>query len=110
MQEENMIVMGKLNRLGRSTKYLIKWVATFNLISLNDTIDTSSPSGILVFQIFCALAEHERNVIVPPNQKCIKKCGKIFLIQLISLTPYLKMIILEKKCDCHTLFDALLIL
>ena len=35
-----------------------------NLISLNDPIDTTSPSGILVFQIFCALAEHERNVIV----------------------------------------------
>jgi DNA invertase Pin-like site-specific DNA recombinase len=35
-----------------------------NLISLNDPINTTSPSGVLVFQIFCALAEHERNVIM----------------------------------------------
>ena len=33
-------------------------------MSLNDPIDTTSPGGLLVFQIFCALAEHERNVIV----------------------------------------------
>ena len=29
-----------------------------------DPIDTTSPGGLLVFQIFCALAEHERNVII----------------------------------------------
>ena len=39
-------------------------VPHFLMHSLNDPIDTTSPSGILVFQIFCALAEHERNVIV----------------------------------------------
>jgi len=69
MREGDTVVIWKLDRLGRSTKDLIELVATLekrkiNLISLNDPIDTTSPSGILVFQIFCALAEHERNVIV----------------------------------------------
>src|SRR4028119_137266 len=55
--------------MGRSTKQLIDLVEDLgkrkvNLISLNDPINTTSPSGVLVFQIFCALAEHERNVIV----------------------------------------------
>lgn len=35
-----------------------------HLISLQDPIDTTSPGGQLIFQIFCALAEHERNVLV----------------------------------------------
>jgi len=63
------IVIWKLDRLGRSTKGLIELVEQLsqrgvNLVSLNDPIDTTSPGGVLVFQIFCALAEHERNVIV----------------------------------------------
>lgn len=63
------IVIWKLDRLGRSTRDLIELVEDLSqkgvhLISLNDPIDTTSPSGLLVFQIFCALAEHERNVIV----------------------------------------------
>ncbi|WP_044170388.1 recombinase family protein [Flectobacillus major] len=69
LREGDTIVIWKLDRLGRSTKHLIDLVAELekrkiNLVSLNDPIDTTSPSGILVFQIFCALAEHERNIIV----------------------------------------------
>jgi DNA invertase Pin-like site-specific DNA recombinase len=63
------IVIWKLDRLGRSTGQLIELVESLgkkgiHLVSLNDPIDTTSPGGLLVFQIFCALAEHERNVIV----------------------------------------------
>lgn len=63
------IVIWKLDRLGRSTSQLIELVEGLSkkgihLVSLNDPIDTTSPGGLLVFQIFCALAEHERNVIV----------------------------------------------
>ena len=63
------IVIWKLDRLGRSTRDLIELVEALSqrgihLVSLNDPIDTTSPGGLLVFQIFCALAEHERNVIV----------------------------------------------
>lgn len=69
LREGDSVVIWKLDRLGRSTRALIDLVAGLdkrkvNLISLNDPIDTTSPGGILVFQIFCALAEHERNIIV----------------------------------------------
>lgn len=67
------IVIWKLGRLGRSTRALIELVEDLSqkgihLISLNDPIDTTSPGGLLVFQIFCALAEHECNVIVQRTQ------------------------------------------
>jgi DNA invertase Pin-like site-specific DNA recombinase len=69
LRKDDTIVIWKLDRLGRSTRGLIELVEDLgtkgiHLISLNDPIDTTSPSGLLVFQIFCALAEHERNVIV----------------------------------------------
>ena len=63
------VVIWRFDRLGRSTKHLIEVVEDLSrrglhLISLQDPIDTTSPGGQLVFQIFCALAEHERNVLV----------------------------------------------
>jgi DNA invertase Pin-like site-specific DNA recombinase len=69
MRAGDTIVIWKLDRLGRSTSQLIELVEGLSkkgihLVSLNDPIDTTSPGGLLVFQIFCALAEHERNVIV----------------------------------------------
>jgi DNA invertase Pin-like site-specific DNA recombinase len=73
VREGDTIVIWKQDRLGRSTKGLLELVEMLsnkgiNLISLNDPINTTSPSGVLVFQIFCALAEHERNVIVQPTK------------------------------------------
>lgn len=69
LRKGDIIAIWKLDRLGRSTRGLIELVEDLgkkdiHLVSLNDPIDTISPGGLLVFQIFCALAEHERNVIV----------------------------------------------
>jgi DNA invertase Pin-like site-specific DNA recombinase len=69
LRKGDTIVIWKLDRLGRSTRGLIELVEDLgnkgiHLVSLNDPIDTTSPGGLLVFQIFCALAEHERNLIV----------------------------------------------
>lgn len=69
LREGDAIVIWKLDRLGRSTKDLIELVADLekrkiNLVSLRDPIDTTSSSGIFIFQIFCALAEHERNLMI----------------------------------------------
>lgn len=62
------VVVWKLDRLGRSLKHLIE---TVNLLllqdvgikSLNDPIDTTSPQGRLVLNLFASLAEFERVVI-----------------------------------------------
>lgn len=62
------LVVWRLDRLGRSLKDLIEWVAYLDSIgvalkSLHESIDTGTPSGKLVFHIFGALAEFERNLI-----------------------------------------------
>lgn len=57
-----------LDRLGRSLKDLITLVGELDkkiigFKSLNKSIDTSNSSGKLIFHIFGALAEFERNLI-----------------------------------------------
>jgi len=62
------LVVWRLDRLGRSLGHLIEVVAALEargigFRSLEDPIDTSTSGGKLVFQIFGALAEFERNLI-----------------------------------------------
>ena len=62
------IVIWRLDRLGRSLKNLIELVSQLEtsgvgLKSLQESLDTSSSSGKLIFHIFGALAEFERNLI-----------------------------------------------
>jgi|TARA_R110000823_G_scaffold60123_6_gene143910 DNA invertase Pin-like site-specific DNA recombinase len=62
------IVVWRLDRLSRSLKDLIEMVTLLEskgigLKSLQEAIDTSSSSGKLIFHIFGALAEFERNLI-----------------------------------------------
>lgn len=64
----DVIVIWKLDRLARSLKQLIETVELtegkkVGLRSLTEDIDTTSPSGRLVFHIFGALAEFERALI-----------------------------------------------
>ena len=63
-------VIWKLDRLGRSLKHLVTLTAELlehevGLISLNDPIDTTTPKGRLVFNIFASLAEFERELNEP---------------------------------------------
>ncbi len=65
MRPGDEIVVWKLDRLGRSLSHLIELVNLFSergvtFTSLQDKIDTSTPSGKLIFHIFCSLAEFER--------------------------------------------------
>jgi DNA invertase Pin-like site-specific DNA recombinase len=67
------LVVWRLDRLGRSVKDLIAWVAWLEhegigLRSLQEVIDTTSPSGKLTFHIFAALAEFERQLIQERTQ------------------------------------------
>lgn len=62
------MVVWRLDRLGRSLKNLIEVVGQMEergigLKSLKEAIDTTTSAGRLVFQIFGALAEFERNLI-----------------------------------------------
>jgi DNA invertase Pin-like site-specific DNA recombinase len=62
------IVIESLSRLGRSTKDLIELMEIFNqkganLISLKESIDTTTSTGKLLFTLISAIAQFERDVI-----------------------------------------------
>jgi DNA invertase Pin-like site-specific DNA recombinase len=62
------LVVWRLDRLGRSLKHLIETVADLRergigFKSLTEQIDTTTPGGKLVFHVFGALAEFERDLI-----------------------------------------------
>jgi DNA invertase Pin-like site-specific DNA recombinase len=62
------LVVWRLDRLGRSLRHLVEIVTQLEerkvgLRSLSESIDTTSPSGKLVFHIFCSLAEFERALL-----------------------------------------------
>ena len=62
------LVVWKLDRLGRSLKHLIETVNLLKergvgLMSLQENIDTTTSGGKLIFHVFGALAEFERELI-----------------------------------------------
>jgi len=62
------LVIWRLDRLGRSLRHLLDVVADLEgrgvaLRSLTESIDTSTTGGKLVFHVFAALAEFERDLI-----------------------------------------------
>jgi len=64
----DVVVVWRLDRLGRSLRHLIDTVRLLEdrgvgFRSLTEAIDTSSPGGKLVFHVFAALAEFERDLI-----------------------------------------------
>lgn len=67
-REGDCLVVWRLDRLGRSLKHLIKTVEdlenrNIGFLSLQEGIDTTTSGGRLIFHIFGALAEFERNLI-----------------------------------------------
>lgn len=65
---DDSLVVWKLDRLGRSLKDLISTVNSLHqrkvgFVSLQENIDTTTSGGKLVFYIFGALAEFERDLI-----------------------------------------------
>ena len=68
LREGDVLIVWRLDRLGRSLRDLIDWVnhleeEGIGFKSLQESIDTTTSSGKLVFHIFAALAEFERNLI-----------------------------------------------
>ncbi len=64
-REGDVIVVWSLSRLGRSLRQLIETIENLEerkigFRSLKEKIDTTTPSGRLVFHVFGALAEFER--------------------------------------------------
>src|ERR687893_2384933 len=68
VREGDTLVVWRLDRLGRSLKHLIETISQLDnrkigFKSLTENIDTTTSGGKLIFHIFGALAEFERDII-----------------------------------------------
>ena len=68
LREGDTLVVWRLDRLGRNLKHLIELVNRLDskgigFRSLTESMDTTTSGGKLIFHIFGALAEFERNLI-----------------------------------------------
>lgn len=68
LREGDMLVVWRLDRLGRSLSHLIETVGALEargvgFCSLTEAIDTTTPSGRLTFHLFGALGQFERDLI-----------------------------------------------
>ncbi len=68
LRSGDTLVVWKLDRLGRTLKHLINLVDSLKqrdigFKSLSEGLDTTTPGGKLVFHIFGAIAEFERDLI-----------------------------------------------
>lgn len=71
------LVVWKLDRLGRSLKHLIEVIKKLseqgiNFASIQESLDTSTSGGKLIFHIFGAIAEFERGLIQERTQAGLK--------------------------------------
>jgi len=67
-REGDVIVCWKLDRVGRSLSHLIQTVTSLNerkigFRCLTQNLDTTTPSGMLIFHVFGAMSEFERALI-----------------------------------------------
>ena len=68
LRKGDTVVVWRLDRLGRSLRHLLEWINDLQeqgieFQSLQESIDTSTSTGKLIFHIFASLAEFERNLI-----------------------------------------------
>ncbi len=68
LRQGDVLVVWRLDRMGRSLRHLIDLMTELEGLgigfqSVTEAIDTTTPGGKLVFHIFGALAEFERNLI-----------------------------------------------
>ncbi|MET3683660.1 DNA invertase Pin-like site-specific DNA recombinase [Alkalibacillus flavidus] len=81
LRQGDTLVVYKLDRLGRSTKQLIElseWLDEndIELVSIRDSIDTSTPMGRAMMRMLMVLAEMEREIIVERTQAGLKAARK----------------------------------
>lgn len=68
LREGDTLVVWRLDRLGRSLKHLIETVTELDdrgisFRSVQESLDTTTSGGRLVFHVFAALAEFERELV-----------------------------------------------
>lgn len=77
MTANDTVVVESLSRLGRSTKDLIDLIELFeqkgvHLVSLKESIDTSTSTGKLLFTLMSAIAQFERDTIADRTREGLR--------------------------------------
>lgn len=77
----DVVIVWKLDRLGRSLQHLLSIVHEWNIkgidfICTTQNIDTTTPSGELVFHILGAIAQFERTLISERTKEGLKTAAK----------------------------------
>jgi DNA invertase Pin-like site-specific DNA recombinase len=77
VREGDSLAVWKLDRLGRSMKHLIEIITDLQdkgvgFRSITESIDTTTPGGRLVFHLFGALAQFERDLIIERTKAGLK--------------------------------------
>lgn len=117
LRSGDTLIVWRLDRLGRSLKDLMQIVSDLerseiNFVSLTEHIETSSATGKLIFHLFGALSEFERNLIRERTKagiaaarargrkggrKPILDQGKIKEIKALMADPSIKVTTIAKR-------------
>jgi DNA invertase Pin-like site-specific DNA recombinase len=67
----DIVLVARFDRFARSTKHLVLALEEFSslgidFVSLNESVDTSTPMGKMIFTVIGAVAELERSLIPEP--------------------------------------------
>lgn len=81
LREGDTVIVTKLNRLGRSLLHTLKLIEDFkkqniHFKSLDLGVDTTTPSGKLIMNVFAALAQYERENILEQAKAGIEKAKR----------------------------------
>jgi DNA invertase Pin-like site-specific DNA recombinase len=81
-KEFDAVVVWKLDRLGRTLKHLVsivnQWaVYGIDFICVTQSFDTHTPNGKLLFHLFAAIAEFERDLISERTKMGLKKAKNV---------------------------------
>ena len=89
LREGDTFVVWRLDRLGRNLADLVRLIAELEIRrihfeSLTEKIETRSPAGKLVFHVFAALAEFERNLIRKRTIRAVLKTADISVAEIAA--------------------------
>ena len=79
LRNGNVLAVWRLDRLGRSLPHLIETIGALEargigFRSLTEAIDTTTPGGRLIFHVFGALGQFERDLIRERTKSRVDRC------------------------------------
>jgi DNA invertase Pin-like site-specific DNA recombinase len=75
------VIVWRIDRLGWSVSHLLQVLETFKaldikFVSLSEAIDTSTPTGMMIFTVLAAVAALERSILVEPVRMGIQNARR----------------------------------